>query len=1409
MLDVSANSAGTAARKYKSYQEQFEASQKRVQAAWENIANNKDIQQFLTGFNNFLAGLLKVMPTILKYGAQFLIMINAYKLPGALKGLGNFLLPGGLKTFGQTAAAGLPSVRGRGLWGGIGQGFKNTGSFLGRAIMYDPSKADAMENKQASGILGTTKSIRDITTEIRDLIKNKGVITTKISGNKVQRLTGNGNAVVSLKDESYIIPEAVAKVREQNTDYLSDIQTNNAHIKQGQKSLRDQLSTKVNEEIRKKKVALEKLDNKKTKPADYDAKRNSIVQAIDELTNRKGKAYDKIYKKVTTSNDYTTVQGDIEKWRQENKTKKKGLKDNAKIEKQRQIESLDFSRDKYGVYRYNTEKGLATGDELDMSKPEVQDAVDRAIAERDGYEDGYVITDQRRKEIIEHRKNHDKKMSALEEKKSKLTQEYADIQNKYQEKMSKAKTDKEKKQISKDMKKDIENWQNKSKKEYSDELANEMKLDQDFNKDLAKEQVNLGKDYNKKTIDALGEDGKMVKMSQSDFDKGMINSTQYDDKTGKYRYTKDFVDADGKLHKKGQFAKSSQVNAAKQNQQANADAAKGKAAGAAHGAQVAIQGLAGTLTGMANASTTSVIKDADGKTREYEMSKKTVNASRGTTGIAQGVASMISPVLGQVVGAGMEYAWKNWWGPASDRDLIERQENTRIANETMQVLKKSDNSATNIAKLAKKGISTAEDRSSFESYIDQFTASISGTDEASENARRSITNNLKDMVDLTQYGLSDNSNIYDILNVMEGNQEAQLDLSQALVIAQKKAEHEQLVASKQEEIYNLQHNASEKINSYNKKIQRDAKAAKAGVIAGTSLAMSAAGLGIGGALGAGVFSWLGAAIGAVGGGIAGLIAGSAAGEAAKQAILENQIDTTKSIGAQIEDTKKKLAEQYAKGSDADQKMIAQQEDILDTLLATQAQLEQIARELDVDQMNIAMAGAFKDVNGNGQKDKNETYYANMSTYALKNEIGLDALKAAVINQYLAEGGSTLLYEINQSGEYSSDLESVFQEALSKEENKWLSDLFSGRAYTLSEALALPGQGQGGYTDTILANFVNALGLSSVSELQAQVEKYGDILLSDLLLSNTELSEKIKTINGFVGDWASNSKLIAEKQAEIIDKFPQLVKYLGDTTTMMSEMVRLSQTFADIQVGAAFDSVMTNTGVYDDFLKNLEESDIGADVKKLRADADSGFDKITNLQSLEKWLVNNGYDSGVNKEIYEAVMDYFGDAELISDFEKDNLNTVIEYRTTLMQQELDNLNAQKESLLQINEQRKYENDLVEARLRLENAQKEKKRVWRAGVGWVYEADQQGLKEAQENLDQVTNQKQISELEQQIAVLEQEKNDLESINSNEALETQKALYDAYIATWGENGEEIETFRTDVVGALDGIGALISDL
>ena len=93
LLETSQKSAGTAQKKYEAYQESIEAWTKKLQAAWEELANNADINQFIKTILKFSTFIVKQLPIIVKYLLRILTVTQSFKLGSLVKVLGKFFSP--------------------------------------------------------------------------------------------------------------------------------------------------------------------------------------------------------------------------------------------------------------------------------------------------------------------------------------------------------------------------------------------------------------------------------------------------------------------------------------------------------------------------------------------------------------------------------------------------------------------------------------------------------------------------------------------------------------------------------------------------------------------------------------------------------------------------------------------------------------------------------------------------------------------------------------------------------------------------------------------------------------------------------------------------------------------------------------------------------------------------------------------------------------------------------------------------------------------------------------------------------------------------------------------------------------------------------------------------------------------
>lgn len=287
-------------------------------------------------------------------------------------------------------------------------------------------------------------------------------------------------------------------------------------------------------------------------------------------------------------------------------------------------------------------------------------------------------------------------------------------------------------------------------------------------------------------------------------------------------------------------------------------------------------------------------------------------------------------------------------------------------------------------------------------------------------------------------------------------------------------------------------------------------------------------------------------------------------------------------------------------------------------------------------------------------------------------------------------------------------------------------------------------------------FAKVLGVSIESLDKLYKDEYWGPLLSNLSaeqLSSTTAPEdfqnKITTYAGYLSTLASRDRLTPEEEAAL----PTELKGLKGAD-LKKELKSLLKSY---QFGYATTNVMSLTedptklqailkqrgGVFVNEKGEVKKEYKGKGLSELLSSPDLGSDVEVELKALRKELT----------EFYEKQAKDLVGTKI--------LESVSNVQQTFLKEQLNNLSEQKEALQNINKQREYELKLIKAKQQLEDARKEKKRVWREGIGWTYESDQEGIAEAQKNLEEVQAEKQTGDLQQQIDLLTAQKELLEEL------------------------------------------------
>lgn len=203
-----------------------------------------------------------------------------------------------------------------------------------------------------------------------------------------------------------------------------------------------------------------------------------------------------------------------------------------------------------------------------------------------------------------------------------------------------------------------------------------------------------------------------------------------------------------------------------------------------------------------------------------------------------------------------------------------------------------------------------------------------------------------------------------------------------------------------------------------------------------------------------------------------------------------------------------------------------------------------------------------------------------------------------------------------------------------------------------------------------------------------------------LMSTTEISEKMSKISAIFSDLSKDGKLTIENFNAILKNYPEYVDQLGDYEALLGS---LGKTLTDESLfsyqNALFSSLMSDEGYYKKFMAQLPE-----DLNKLL----TGTNAKTLTDVLNLAQTDEGF-ADLNDELQKFL-------DKTYELEVDNplRDLAIEVREGLLDKQISNLNEQKETLSKINDERKKELEYIKAKIALEDAQKEKKRVYRQGI-----------------------------------------------------------------------------------------------
>jgi TP901 family phage tail tape measure protein len=343
----------------------------------------------------------------------------------------------------------------------------------------------------------------------------------------------------------------------------------------------------------------------------------------------------------------------------------------------------------------------------------------------------------------------------------------------------------------------------------------------------------------------------------------------------------------------------------------------------------------------------------------------------------------------------------------------------------------------------------------------------------------------------------------------------------------------------------------------------------------------------------------------------------------------------------------------------------------------------------------------------------------------------------------------------------------------------MQEMLNGSVLTLTEALQDKDKNA-----NVIESFASALGVST-TRLEEMSDQLGALKLSDFVKSASQLREMLNDLYGILDSYYETGYLDLDAQEKILSNYPEYADLISDPGKIAESINEIVDGVKVLYVKNSLNEWAQNEKNAEtyvkDFLKNNYQEDT---YKKLWSDKKYFGDLSTPEQMLQRIDMlmaagdpNSNILQAVKDNIEKGMKNYESIAEVLAEQLENTkkLESVNKYLDKSYEKQINALEEQKSALEQINSQREYENKLIEAKIKLENAQNEKKKVWREGVGWVYEADTSAIAEAQKELEDLDNEKKVNELQTQIDELQAQRDYLGDIANKQELEGLKKVYE----------------------------------
>lgn len=732
---------------------------------------------------------------------------------------------------------------------------------------------------------------------------------------------------------------------------------------------------------------------------------------------------------------------------------------------------------------------------------------------------------------------------------------------------------------------------------------------------------------------------------------------------------------------------------------------------------------------------------------EQQVESKSGSVAKGiAAGIGAGVSMLPSPwnLIGGVISTigPVIVDFVSTW---IHRDELERKERSEQAQKQLDALNGIQSTIEDSADLMSKDVWVSDDYKAFKEYVNNLSQSYLDMESDFAGATDTFIANFNEAAEKLEIGAIKIGNINDLYDQLaDANIEVRKKAQRAVQLANLQAQREQYIGSQEYTRYN-------------------AYKAMSGVDA-SSLDK---------------YFWAGTSVNAT----------QTAQQALKERYQSIRADSSAELIKEIEVLKKELrqkgtgdifvgSDELIKDLDSQIDKIKKAQTEIDTYNKKVAEMDtQIGilaadiwdfsdKQLDALTMDGIVGKVVKTMELQGVEVRNAAGY-------IKDEY-LSAIKAAIKENSkfstLLKGDTRTMYQLSAAAKKLTD---VFGKDNSYADLKDKLDR--------GESINFEGSG---YSDDELAAIVYAADPSKIQDFarawntnvegaKALAERFKDLSTAEGLLSTTEVLDKYSKLNSIFEDLADNGRVTTENLENMIKLYPQFITEGGSIADLYDKVTKQK---AVTYFNAIQNQLMTSEDIGKKFQESIADDE---NFKNISTDLAKSLGKngLTLSNILE---IAQNYESGGDTKTAELLRNKVKSMlkKIDVEWEDPILQKAAEYREKIWEKQISNLEEQKEALSQINDEREKELNLMKAQEQLENARKEKKMVYREGIGFVYEADESAILEAQKNLEDLDTQKRQDAIQSQIDAINYLKETMENIDADATLDKLENIYEEYL-------------------------------